>query len=122
MQAPRGKRRVHHREYSEAFDLTGKDLISLLDRPKAEVAALIGVIHAKDAMTTVDLPVESVTSMTGEIADEVHEWPQATLGPRFWHLVLHFLDDRLVGFRWSFPPSPARAPTPKPWYRRLIGR
>jgi hypothetical protein len=122
MPRPSGKHRVLHREYREAFDLTGRDLISLLDHSKAQVSALIGPMVGKESMSAVALPVESVTSMAGEIADEVHEWPRVTLGPRLRHLVLHFLDDRLVGFRWSFPPSPGGAATRKPWYRRLMGR
>jgi len=122
MRSSSDKRPARHREYRETFDLTGKDLISLLDHPKAEVAALVGGIVSKASMSTVPLPVESITSMTGEMADEVHEWPMATFGPMFRHLVLHFLNDRLVGFRWSFPPPPVHAPVSRPWYRRLLGQ
>jgi hypothetical protein len=115
-----GKRTVRYREYHEPLDLSGKDLISLLNHPKSEIAAIVGDMESRSSMPSVRLPVEAVTSMTGEIADEVHEWPKAQFGPKFHHLVIHFLDDRLLGFRWSFQPPTASSPR-RAWYRRLLG-
>ena len=114
--------RVHYRQYDESFDLAGKDLFSLLDRPKSEVAALIGEMAPKASMPVIAMPAKSFVSMTGEIPDEVHEWPQARLGAGFKHLVLDFRDDRLMGFRWKHTPMTAQTESNKPWYRRWIWR
>jgi hypothetical protein len=110
MARPDGKRLVRHQTYEEPLDLTGKDLVSLLDHPKGEIAAIVGGMVSKSEMSARKLPIAAVTSMTGEVADEVHEWPEAHLGLKFHHLVLHFRDHRLVGFRWSFQPPRAKSP------------
>ena len=113
-----GERAVHYQQYDQPLDLLGKDLISLLTQKKSELAAVVGSMLAKSEMPTVTLPVKGITSMTGEIADEVHEWPNATQGEEFHHLVLHFLNERLVGFHISFRRSaPATAPATKPWWK-----
>lgn len=70
-------------EYAEPMDLTGKDPISLLEHPKADVARLVGTIVAKTEMRAEELPGAYVTNLTGQVADEVHEWPKATLGKNF---------------------------------------
>src|SRR5882672_4204783 len=88
--APAEWRMVHLREYSEPLDLFGKDLISMVSHSKEEVSTLVGRMAAKLEMQTQELPGEYVTSLTGEIADEVHEWPNATLGSEFRHLILQF--------------------------------
>ncbi|HXJ61054.1 MAG TPA: hypothetical protein VNU68_30785 [Verrucomicrobiae bacterium] len=95
-------RMVHFREYSESLDLLGRDLIRMLGRPKEDVVKLVGPIVARSEMQTEELPGEYVTSMTGEVADEVHEWPKATLGPEFRHLMLQFRDGRLIHITWKF--------------------
>jgi hypothetical protein len=97
---------VHVREYTEHMDLTGKDLIGMLNRTKGDVARLVGKMYEKSEMLTEELPTEFVTTMTGEIADEVHEWPKATLGTEFQHLMLLFLTGRLIGIKWSFDKAP----------------
>jgi hypothetical protein len=113
--APPSWRFVHVRQYSEQFDLTGRDLISMLDHTKEEVSTMVGSLAAKSEMATEELPTEFVTTMSGEIADEVHEWPNVTLGTDFRHLMLQFLAGRLVGIRWSFDkPVPIRK---KAWWR-----
>jgi hypothetical protein len=114
-------RRVHYRKYPGAVDLTGKNLLRLLDHRKAEVSPLVGGIAPKSEMAVVELPLKAVTSdMTGDVADEIHEWPNAKLGATFRHLALHFVDDRLVEAKWGVSPYPASAR--RPWYRRLLGR
>jgi len=109
-------RTVHLREYSEALDLLGRDLISLLGRPKEDVAKLVGTIAARSEMQTEELPGEYVTSMTGEVADEVHDWPKATLGPEFRHLILQFREGRLIHMTWKFQAG-ASPRSSKPWWR-----
>jgi hypothetical protein len=111
---------VRYREYSEPLALLGRDFISLLGSPKDEVAKLVGKMAAKSDMQTKKLPAEYVTSMTGELADEVHEWPKASLGAKFRHLVLLFRDDRFIDITWKFKtgaPPPASKPSSKPWWR-----
>ncbi len=105
-------RMAHLREYSEPLDLFGRDLISQLGRPKADVAKLVGTIVAKTEMQTEELPGEYVTSMT----DEVHEWPNATLGPEFRHLILQFCEGRLCHMSWKFQVGALPRST-KPWWR-----
>lgn len=113
--APTEWRMVHVREYSEPLVLFGKDLISLLNRSKEEVSTLVGTMAAKSEMQTEELPGEYVTSLTGEVADEVHEWPNATLGPEFRHLMVQFREGRFVHMRWKFQVSVP--PRVKPWWR-----
>jgi hypothetical protein len=106
---------VHFREYPEALDMRGKDLISSLTRSKEEVSSLVGPMVAKSEMRTEELPGESVTSSTGEVADEVHEWPNATLGSGFRHLMLQFREGRLMHMSWKFQGPPLRHG--KPWWK-----
>jgi hypothetical protein len=92
---------VHVREYPQAIDLSGRDFISLFNRPKEEVATLVGALAAKTEMRTEEMPEECVMALTGEAADEIHEWPNATLGPEFRHLVLQFREGRLIHMIWK---------------------
>jgi len=73
----------------------------MLDRTKAEVSALVGEMTPSSEMPTEEVPGEFVFSMTRETPDEVHSWPNATLGTGFRHLVLKFQDGRLMGFHWA---------------------
>jgi hypothetical protein len=61
-----GVRLVRHRTYKQLLDVTGKDLVSLLNHPKGEITAIVGSMVPKSEMPTVQLPIEAVTSMTGE--------------------------------------------------------
>jgi hypothetical protein len=70
---------------------------------------------AQSEMQIEELPGEYVTSLTGEIADEVHEWPNATLGPEFRHLMLQFREGRLVHLRWKFQGVASREG--RPWWK-----
>ncbi len=109
-------RTVHLREYAEPLDLSGRDLISMLTSSKEDVSKLVGQIAAKPEMQTEELPGEYVTSMTGEVADEVHEWPNATLGQGFRHLILLFSEGRLIHMSWKFQAS-ALPRNSRPWWR-----
>jgi len=121
MVKPGPTRQVRYQRYSEALDLTGKDLFRVLDHAKAEVSPLVGCLVPKGQMATVELPLESITSPdTGDVADEIHEWPDAKLGAQCRHLALHFVDDRLAQVKWGVSPLPAS--TRRPWYRRLLSR
>jgi hypothetical protein len=104
-----GWQMVHHHVYEEAFDLSypncKKDFITLFDHPKNEVSAVVGQMLDKTQMQTTELPVTDLRTSYGKIADEVHEWPNATLGADFQHLVLNFADGRLIGYRWTACPQ-----------------
>ena len=108
---PTGDTSVCWHQYKEALDMTGKDLISALEKTKAEIARLVGDMIPKPQMTTRQLPVAKLfTTMSGEIADEVHEWPNATLGAAFRHLFLYFFNDRLIGNQWTAQKQSQTAP------------
>ena len=111
---PPAWRQVHLQEYSEPLDLLGRDLISQLGRTKDDISKLVGTMVEKSQMQTEDLPGEQVTSMTGKIADEVHEWPRATLGRDSRHLILQFREGRLNQFSWKTQGGTPTRNT-KPW-------
>ena len=113
--APAEWRLVHLREYPEPLDLLGKDLISRFRCSKEEVSSVVGKLASKSEMKTEELPGEYVTSLTGEIADEVHEWPNATLGPEFRHLILQFRDGQLTHLVWKC--QTFASPQAKPWWK-----
>jgi hypothetical protein len=68
-----------HATYAEKLDLTGKDLVSLTDRPKEAVRALIPRLKDRREMKRRwTLTGKLRTFNTGEIADEVHEFLNTT--------------------------------------------
>lgn len=69
----------------------------------------------KSEMKVCKVPGEYATSLNGEVADEIHEWPNATLGPEFRHLTLQFRDDQLIHIVWKF--NGAAPVTSKPWWK-----
>lgn len=98
---PTDDQQVSHHQYPEPLDMFGKDLISRMDCTKSDLVPLVGSLLPKGEMKLSSFPAKAIASMTGELADEVHEWPNATLGQEFRHLVLHFRNDRLIGMKWS---------------------
>lgn len=74
-------RSYRHSEYSETIDFTGKNLIGLTDAPKAVVKEIIPVLREDSAMRRRwGFTRKLRTFNTGEIADEVHEFHNATQG------------------------------------------
>ena len=68
-------------DYSEPMDFTGKNLIGLVDVPKAVVRELIPELREDSEMRKRwGFTRELRTFNTGEIADEVHEFQNATQG------------------------------------------
>lgn len=68
-------------EYAEEMDFLGKNLIGLTDAPKAEVKTIIPVLREDSAMRRRWGFTRKLTAFnTGEIADEVHEFCNATQG------------------------------------------
>ena len=102
-------------EYPDAVDLTGKDLFSLFSRSKDDVQTVVAPMRHKSEMQLEELPPEYRVTMTGEVVDEIHQWPNAILGTEFYDLTLKFRNDRLIGVTWksrSLQPS-----TKKPWWK-----
>ena len=93
-------RTVHVMSYSDKLDMRGRDVIGCLGSDRRDVEKIIGKLAQKKHMNVAMLPLEKITSMTGEIADQVHEWPHATMGRDFQCLTLQFLDDRLITAAW----------------------
>jgi hypothetical protein len=64
-----------HAEYAEPVDMTGNDLIMLLDAPKEALRKSIPTLRDTSAMTTRQGTAPEVTTRdTGEIADEIHDF------------------------------------------------
>jgi hypothetical protein len=74
-------RRYLYAQYSEPMDFTGKDLLSLTDAPKDTVKILIPFLRDTPAMKRRWAFTRKLqTFNTAEIADEVHEFLNATQG------------------------------------------
>ena len=111
------KTTVGYSNHSERIDLSGRDLISVFGRTRAEVASSIGLEISKESITPISVPTEKVTSMAGEVADEVHDWPNANQGSSFRSLSLHFREGILIALEWNFTLEDF-FPKKNPWYRR----
>lgn len=107
---------VIHASYSAAFDLTGQNVVMMQTR--TEVEALLGPLTAKDSMASRSVDHETVTTKQGDVADEVHEWPNATQGERFRRLAVLLRRDEVLEVRWGF--SLADFLPKQPWYKRLF--
>jgi len=69
---------VHYARYGQSLDLRGKDLISLLDAPKAKVQKVIPDLKETSAMKKRLMLKSRVRAPnTGEIGDELHEFLDA---------------------------------------------
>jgi hypothetical protein len=67
-------------QYDEVMDFLGKDLISLVDRPKEKVKAMIPFLREGSEMEQRSGAAEELQDCYGDIADEVHEFLNATQG------------------------------------------
>lgn len=105
-------RTVHAKSYSERMDLSGCDFISRLGQTKSDLKEIVGQLVPKDEMSAVRVPVNQITSMHGEVANEIHEFPKATLGQNFRCLTLQFLDERLITVIWGINMLKAS----RPWW------
>ena len=119
MESPHDSVTVLYSNHSEAADLSGRDTMSVLGKSRDEVASLTALEFSGASVSEVSVPVAKVTSMTGEVADEVHEWPNASQGSSFRSLSLHFRDGILIALEWSFSLEDF-LPKKLPWYRRWI--
>jgi hypothetical protein len=64
--------------YDEQMDFLGKNLIGLIDAPKAEVKAMIPVLRDESEMEQRSGSAQELQDSLGDIADEVHEFLNAT--------------------------------------------
>lgn len=103
----------------QQIDLSGRDLMSVFTKTRAEVASSIGLDIPEQSITPISVPAEKVTSMRGEVADEVHDWPNASQGKFFRSLSLHFREGVLIALEWNFTLEDF-LPKKKPWYRRWL--
>ena len=108
---------VGYSKHIVQIDLSGRDLISVLGKSRAEVAAMTGLNFSAQTMTPKSVPAAKVTSMAGEVADEVHDWPNASQGLSFHSMSLHFRDGVLITLEWNFTLEDFLVKK-KPWYRR----
>lgn len=112
---------VRFKLHRDKLDLSGQDLITVLDKSINEVGNKIGMHISTDTMNEVRVSIERVTSMTGEVADEVHDYPRATQGTNFRRMSLHFKEGRLISLEWGFRLQDY-LPKRKSWTRRLFGK
>jgi hypothetical protein len=62
------------------MDFLGKNLIGLVDAPRAKVKAMIPVLRDLSAMEQRSGTAQELQDHYGDIADEVHEFLNATQG------------------------------------------
>ena len=89
---------VFYSEYAFTKDLTGLDGLSLLEKSKKEIGEMITLLDDRGKMKKRNLPLKSITSATGAIADEIHFFPNLTQGA-FGGITFEFLNDQLVTIR-----------------------
>jgi hypothetical protein len=94
-------------EYPLAKDLSGTDLTSLLDKTKEEVGAIIAPLAECQRMNEKRMTWQSITAKSGQVADEVHYFPNLSQGVHGNYTFL-FKDGALVGL--SCISNPERAP------------
>jgi hypothetical protein len=110
---------VTYSSYSDKLDLSGKDLLAIFGKAKTEITLSTGLNFSEAPGTPISVPTEQVTSMTGVVADEVHEWPNANQGVSFRSLSLHFQEGLLISLEWNFSLKDF-LPKKTPWYKKLI--
>ena len=110
---------IEYSSYAKRVDLTGRDLLSLFGKTIEEVKSLTGLNISVTPDISIKINPDKVTSMSGEIADEVHEWPNANQGATFRRLSLHFKDGKLISLEWRFSLEEF-IPKKKPWYRKWL--
>ena len=110
---------VSYSNHPEAMDLTGKDLMSVFGKSKDDLASATGLNFSGSSVDSISVPTEKVTSLAGEIADEIHEWPNARQGKSFTALSLHFRDGKLTALEWNFSLA-TFLPQKKAWYKRWL--
>ena len=111
---------IQYARHSERVDLSGRDLMMILGGTKAEVVSALGLELTGAPISTISVPAKKVAALNGEVADEVHEWANATLGSSFRSLSLFFRDESLIAVQWSFSLEdylPKRTPWYKRWFR-----
>ncbi len=110
---------VDYSKHSEKVDLSGRDLMSIFGKTRDEITSSIGLKFSNDSTKPISVPREKVTSMAGDLADEVHEWPNASQGATFRSLSLHLREGLLIALEWNFSLEEF-LPKKTPWYKKWI--
>jgi len=72
--------KARHKLYENQVDLTGRDIISPSGASRAAAKELFPFLAEPQAMKEREFSTEELTAYNGEIADEVHEFNNATQG------------------------------------------
>lgn len=91
---------VQHKVYPVKLDLAGMDLTSCFWFSKSQMAPYVGPLAPPQELESIQLPADNVTALNGEVAEEIHIFPDASQGADFKHLTLLFRNDRLIGLEW----------------------
>ena len=93
---------VKFARYDQPIDLTGKNLLFLPGGPVSGAENFLGAFKTSNDLVQVLAPVDRITNIRGQIAEEVHFWPNASLGSDFKTLSIHVIDNQIIGLVWSF--------------------
>lgn len=93
--------------------------MSIFGKTREEGESATGLAFSGVSVVPISVPTEKVTSLAGEVADEIHEWPKASQGKSFNSLSLHFRDEKLISLEWNFSLE-SFLPKKKPWYKKWI--
>ncbi len=85
--------------YDEPTELTGQDLVGLMGHPRKKVKALIPILRDPVEMRRRWSLTKKVRAANGDIADEVHEFANATQR-RFRLQLILFRDGRVIELRY----------------------
>jgi hypothetical protein len=71
---------VRYRRYDDRIDFAGKNIITVSGSSRAIAKDLFPFLAEPSAMMEKEITTEQATAFNGEIADEVHEFKNATQG------------------------------------------
>jgi hypothetical protein len=72
--------KVRYRQYEEGVDLTGKNIITISGASRAAAKEIFPFLAEPSGMQEREFTTEQATAYNGDVADEVHEFKNATLG------------------------------------------
>ena len=73
-------RLIRYARYDDKIDLTGKDLVSLAWYSRSQAEKALPFLVDRSSMKLRIARTKSLLNMTGEVADEVHEFRNARQG------------------------------------------
>lgn len=72
--------KVRYSQYEDRVDLTGRNIIALSGATRASAKELFPFLADPSAMAEREFTTQQVTAYNGDVADEVHEFTNATQG------------------------------------------